>query len=104
MSKLRPDISKKDEAISTFISLILLLFYVLFFICYLAAPRLTLSHNRGDNLTNPMLITAFLRSKPVGHREPLNEIGTLNPGEWLVGYLPPSIVSDCYCTVLTQTW
>ena len=30
-----------------------------FFNCYLAAPRPTLGHYRGDSLTHPMLITAF---------------------------------------------
>ena len=30
-----------------------------FFNCYLAAPRPTSGHYRGDSLTHPMLITAF---------------------------------------------
>ena len=30
-----------------------------FFNCYLAVPRPTLGHSRGDSLTNPMLITVF---------------------------------------------
>ena len=30
-----------------------------FFNCYLAVPRPTLGHSRGDSLTNPMSITAF---------------------------------------------
>ena len=30
-----------------------------FFNCYLAAPRPTLGHYRGDSLTHPMLITAY---------------------------------------------
>ena len=35
-------------------------FFSFFFInCYLAVPRPTLAHTRGDSLTNPMLITAF---------------------------------------------
>ena len=33
--------------------------YIYIFNCYLAAPRPTLGHSRGDSLTNPMLITAF---------------------------------------------
>ena len=33
---------------------------ILFFNCYLAAPRLTLGHSQEDSLSNPMLITAFL--------------------------------------------
>ena len=32
---------------------------IFFFNCYLAAPRPTLGHYRGDSLTHPMLITAF---------------------------------------------
>ena len=32
---------------------------VIFFKCYLAAPRPTLGHSQGDSFTNPMLITAF---------------------------------------------
>ena len=32
---------------------------ILFFNCYLAAPRLTLGHSQEDSLTNPMLITAL---------------------------------------------
>ena len=33
--------------------------YSPFFNCYLAVPRPTLGHSRGDSLTNPMLIIAF---------------------------------------------
>ena len=33
--------------------------FYLCFNCYLAAPRPTLGHYRGDSLTHPMLITAF---------------------------------------------
>ena len=33
--------------------------FFFFFNCYLAAPWPTLCHYRGDNLTHPMLITAF---------------------------------------------
>ena len=35
------------------------LVFLFFFNCYLAAPRPTLGHYRGDSLTHPMLITAF---------------------------------------------
>ena len=38
----------------------------LFFNCYLAAPRPTLGHCRGDRLTHPMLITAFVQFRPIG--------------------------------------
>ena len=34
---------------------------VIFFNFYLASPRPTLSHYRGDSLTHPMLVTAFLQ-------------------------------------------
>ena len=33
--------------------------YIYIFNCYLASPRPTLGHYRGDSLTRPMLITAF---------------------------------------------
>ena len=46
-----------------------------FFNCYLAVPGRTLGHSRGDSLTNPMLITAFVQFRPEGHREPRNEVG-----------------------------
>ena len=32
-----------------------------------------MGHSQGDDLTNPMLITAF-----EGHREPCNEVGSLS--------------------------
>ena len=60
----------------------------IFFNCYLAAPRPTLGHYRGDSLTHPMLITAFfLHFRPEGHREPRNEVGYLSLAERLVGGL-----------------
>ena len=63
---------------------------VLFFLsCYLAAPRPTLGHSRGDSLTNPMLITAFfIHIRPEGHRGPRNKVGSLSPAERLVGFEP----------------
>ena len=57
-----------------------------FFNCYLAAPRLTLGHYRGGNLTHPMLITCALHILPEGHWEPCNEVGSLSPAEGLVGF------------------
>ena len=42
----------------------------MFFNYYLAAPRPTLGLYRGDSLTHPMLITAFLHVQPEGHWEP----------------------------------
>ena len=43
----------------------------LYFNGHFVAPRPTLVHYWGDSLTRPMLITAFLLFRPVGHREPL---------------------------------
>ena len=59
-----------------------------FFNCYLAAPRPTLGHFWGDNLTHPMLITAFLHFRAEGHREPCNEFGSLSQAELLVLFEP----------------
>ena len=44
------------------------------FIYYLAFPRPILGHYRGDNLTDAVLITAFLNFYREGHREPRNEV------------------------------
>ena len=62
--------------------------FFFFFNCYLAAPRPTLGHYRGDSLTHPILITAFLHIRPEGHREPRSEVGSLGPAERLVGFEP----------------
>ena len=43
-----------------------------FFQHYLAVPWPTLGHSRGDILTNPNLITAFVKFRPEVHREPCN--------------------------------
>ena len=59
---------------------------LLFFNCYLAAPRPTLGHSQGDSFTNPMLITAFVHIRPEGHQEPPNEVGSLSPAERLAGF------------------
>ena len=56
-------------------------FFFFFFNCYLAVPQPTLGHSQGDSLTNPMLITVFVQVRPEGHREPLNEVGSLSPAE-----------------------
>ena len=63
-------------------------FFFFFFNCYLAAPRPTSGHYRGDSLTHPMLITAFLHIRPEGHWEPRSEVGSLSPAERLVGFEP----------------
>ena len=61
--------------------------FSLFFLnCYLAAPRPILDHYWGDNLTHPMLITAFFIFDPKGHRESRNEVGSLSLAECLVGF------------------
>ena len=44
----------------------------LYFKGHFVAPRPTLVHYWGDSLTRPMLITAFLLFRSVGHREPRN--------------------------------
>ena len=71
-----------------------------FFDCYLAVPRSTLGHNRGDSLTNPMLTTALVQVPPEGHREPRNEVGSLYPAE----HLEPlnREPSNSNCNVLTH--
>ena len=50
---------------------------MLFFNCFLAAPRPTLAYYGGDSLNNPVLITVFVHFRPEGHREPRNEVGSL---------------------------
>ena len=62
--------------------------YIYFFNYYLAAPRPTSGHYRGDSLTHPMLITAFVHVRPEGHREPRSEVGSLSPAERLAGFEP----------------
>ena len=62
--------------------------FFFFFNYYLAAPRPTSGHYRGDSLTHPMLITAFVHVRPGGHREPHSEVGSLGPAERLVGFEP----------------
>ena len=59
------------------------------FLCYLATPWPTLARYRGDSLTHPILSTVFFSFvRPEGHREPRNEVGSLNPMEHLVGFEP----------------
>ena len=61
-------------------------FFFFIFNCCLAVPRPTLTHSRGDSLTNPMLITAFVQVRPQGHWEPRNEVGFLSPVERQAGF------------------
>ena len=49
---------KKEMHSSSFQFVVLFLIFF-FFNCYLAAPRPTLGHYRGDSFNHPMLITAF---------------------------------------------
>ena len=74
--------------ISVFICLFFYLSFLYFFYCYLAAPRPTLGHFRRESLTNLMLITVFVQFRPEGHREPSNEVGSLNLVKRLVGFEP----------------
>ena len=46
---------------------------VCFFNCYAAAPGPTFGNYRGDNLTNPMLITGFWQIWPKCHLELCNK-------------------------------
>ena len=57
-----------------------------FFNCYLVAPQPPLGHSQGDSLTKPTLITVFVHTRPKGHQEPRNEVGSLSPAERLVGF------------------
>ena len=59
-----------------------------FFNCYLAAPWPTLSYYWGESLTQLMLTTAFLHFRSERHREPHNEVGSLSPSKYLVGFEP----------------
>ena len=70
-------------------------FLLLFCKCYLAAPRPTLGHSQEDNLTNLMLITAFVQVPPKGHREPHNEVAYLSLAECLEGFDWEPSNSDC---------
>ena len=62
--------------------------YLFFFNCYLAVPRPTLGHSQGDSLTNPMLITAYVRIRPKGQQEPRSEVGSLSLVDLLAGFEP----------------
>ena len=59
-----------------------------FFNCYLAAPRPTLGHYRGDSLTHPMLITAFFYIFDPVTGSLVTRLGPLSPAEHLVGFEP----------------
>ena len=63
-----------------------LTFFYFFLNCYLAAPRPALGHYRGDSLTHPMLISAFLHFWLKSHQEPHNEAGSLSQVMHMVGF------------------
>ena len=76
----------------------ILIYYI--FKCYLAAPQPTLGPYRGDRLTNPMIIIAFLLFWPEGHQDPRNEVMFLSWAERLVGFNGEP--SDSNCNALTR--
>ena len=43
-------------------------------------------------LTNPMLIAAFVHVRPEGHQEPRNEVRSLSPAERLAGFEPGNLL------------
>ena len=57
-----------------------------FFNCYLATTRPTFTHYRRGSLTQPMLITTCSHTRPAGHQEPCNKVGSLSPAERLVEF------------------
>ena len=75
IGRLIKSLSKKMFCQITILIIVkLLITLFVFFNCYLAAPRPTSGHYRGDSLTHPMLITAFLHIRPEGHREPCSKV------------------------------
>ena len=69
----------------------ILIVKLVFFNCYLAAPRPSLGHYWGVNLTHSMLITEFW---PEGQREPRNELRSLSSsGVFWTGNIPILIVT-----------
>ena len=59
---------------------------LLFFKCYLAAPRPTLRPLLRGQPHSPNVNHYFLHIRPEVHREPLSEVGSLSPVERLVGF------------------
>ena len=53
-----------------------------FFIYFLADPRSTLSHHRGNRATDPILIAAFTQVLTKGHWRPNNKVEFLSPAEY----------------------
>ena len=51
-------------------------------------------HYWGESLTNLMLMPAYCQCSSELHREPLNEIGSLTPAEYLVGFEPGTFQFD----------
>ena len=72
-----------------YFNLYLSIFYLSFFFffnCHLDAPRPTLGHSCWESLTNPMLITVYVKFRPEGHWELSNEVEFLSPVKRLVGF------------------
>ena len=65
-----------------------LLCFFFYFNCYLAAPQSIIGHYWGDSLTHPILVTAFSHFWPKGHREPRNEVESINSAARQVGFEP----------------
>ena len=83
--------------------------WYIFFNCYLAAPRPTLGHYRGDSFTLPMLIIAFFtfstqrtfrflqqRLNPLGHHCHPQQIKRLS-NTTLVLYYSQSVIMENSC-------
>ena len=79
--------NKKDIYIYYIIYIIYIIYLIYIYInCYLAAPRPTLDHYRGDSLTHPMLITL---------RFPFSTRGSLGASQR--GWVPkPGRTDSCY--------
>ena len=56
--------------------------------CFFAAPQPILGHCRGDSLTQPILITAIMRFRLEGQREPHDDAGSKSSAKRLVGFEP----------------
>ena len=85
------------------------------FFIYLSAPQSALGPYRGNSHTHPIWITALFNFGLKGLREPRNEVESLSPAEFQVGFeqltfrfyfnvlthrsLSPNICRDCtvYC-------
>ena len=48
-------------------------------------------NGEGDSLTQPMLITAFVKLRPEGYQERCNKVRSLSPAERLVEFEPSTL-------------